>query len=134
MMNETTSFFFQCGAKSKKENTEPPGVRSIGVNSPLLPVETQNMGLTVAADISVLRAGPSKEDILRSAPSSLVKLSLLGACAISKQEFIQRSRERVKKVNQRPNDRKNDKQNRLNREEVNVFVPSERNKQTTRIK
>ena len=88
------------------------------------------MRLPVAADIAVLRAGSSKEDIPRSAPLSLVKLSLQDAFAISKQEFIERSRERVKKVNQRRDDRKNDK---LNREKVIVVPPSERNKQTTAV-
>ncbi|XP_028390857.1 uncharacterized protein LOC114515762 [Dendronephthya gigantea] len=119
-----------CGAKARKEMPKPSGVRDIGVNCPTPPLEVQNVRLPVAADIAVLRAGSPEEDILRPAPASLVKLSLQDAFVISKQEFIERSRERIKKVNQRRDERKNEK---TTDGKVIVVVPSERNRHMTAV-
>lgn len=121
-------YFLQCtcGAKSRKEKQKTLGVRDIGVNCPTPPILAQELQ-PVATDIAVLKAGPV-EDIVSnpiSPPASLVKLSLQDAFMYSKQDFIERSRERLKKVKEKCEERKYEKTTGA---QVVVVVPSEKMK------
>ncbi len=120
------SIFFQCtcGAKSRRERQKPIGVRDIGVNCPTPPIVAQEFR-PVATDIAVLKAGPPEENIPNSAPASLVKLSLQDAFMYSRQDFIERSRERVKKLQEKREERKNEKTSSA---QVVIVVPSEMTK------
>ena len=115
-----------CGAKSRKEKQKTLGVRDIGVNCPTPPITTQEFQ-PVATDIAVLKAGPLEEIISNPIPppASLVKLSLQDAFMYSKQDFIERSRERVKKVKEKCEERKQEK---TSSPRVVVVMPSEKMK------
>lgn len=115
-----------CGAKSRKELPRTThGFRDVGVNCPTPPALGAQTPV-VAADIAVLKAGPSKEDIPHHALASTVKLTLQDAFMYSKQEFIDRSRERVKKLKQKCEERKQVKTS--SQAQVVVVVPSEKTK------
>lgn len=87
----------------------------------------------VATDIAKLKAGPLEEIVSNpvSPPASLVKLSLQDAFMYSKQDFIERSRERVKKVKEKCEERRQEKTSSAR---VVVMVPSEKTKTRTEDK
>lgn len=66
-----------------------------------------------------------EEGISNPAPASLVKLSLQDAFMYSKHDFIEKSRERVKKVREKREERQSDKASSAH---VVVVVPSEKTK------
>jgi hypothetical protein len=106
-----------CGAKSRKEKQKTSSVRDIGVNCPTPPIQEF---LPVATDIAVLKAGPLEENIAN--PASLIKLSLQDAFMYSQQDFVDRSRERVKKLKEKREEREKTSA------QVVVVVPSEKTK------
>ena len=82
--------------------------------------------LPVASDIAVLKTNASQEDFsCNPAPASLVKLTLQDAFKYSKQDFIEKSRERVMKLKEKCEERKNEKTSTA---QLVVVVPSEKNK------
>ena len=109
-----------CGAKSRKDTKKNISVRDIGTNCPTPPIVAQEF-IPVATDIAVLKTGPSEDNIANAA--SLVKLSLQDAFWHSQQHFIERSRERVKKVKEKRDNRQNE---RTTSAQVVVVLPSEK--------
>jgi hypothetical protein len=77
--------------------------------------------IPVATDIAVLRTGSSEEHITNSA--SLVKLSLQDAFLHSQQRFIERSSERVQKIQE-----KRDQRQISGKTTQVVIMPSEKTK------
>ena len=120
MKQSETSPSCTCGAKSREETKKTISVRDIGINCPTPPIVAQEF-IPVATDIAVLKTGPSEENISNSA--SLVKLSLQDAFWHSQQHFIERSRERVKKVLEKRDNRQNEKTTSA---QIVVVMPSEK--------
>ena len=122
-----------CGGRDNKITSTKvsAAVRDVGVNCPTPPVISREMNTVdvAALKIKTLEERRSNE----AAPPSLVKLTLQDAFMYSKQDFVKRSRERIRNMKEKreeesadvvviPSDKKKSKREKVKEDDANTGI------------